>query len=295
MKSYHTVLGIMAGSSMDGIDLAVVKFNKDDETDFLTEFTKTIEYPAKIHSLLSSALSKSKASQASTDNEFGTWIGEQINEYIDSKEVDLIAVHGHTLIHDPDIQGISWQLGNGQVIADMTRMPCVTNFRNKDIFFGGQGAPLVPFGDYTLFNEFDACLNLGGIANVSVSHNKTAWDICPCNQVLNYYSKSLGFEFDKNGEMGRKGEINQSFLQKLLSIEYFNKKPPKSLPNSFINESFLNSTNPLDGIASYYEFISQQTSSDLKTSKPGKMLITGGGAHNTFLIKKLNMPFQNGN
>jgi len=276
----------MAGSSMDGIDLALVKFKNTDLIDFTVEFAQTIAYPPEIFSLLSSAISKSKSIQNEIDELFGDWIAEQINTHFSSWKIDLVSVHGHTLIHDP-IGGISWQLGNGQIIADKTGINCISNFRNKDISLGGQGAPLVPFGDFSLFEEYDACLNLGGIANISLKENKSAWDICPCNQVLNFYSKKLGFAFDKDGKFGRKGITDDFFLKELFTIKYFKEKPPKSLPNAFIDESILNSVSPLDGLASYYEFITQQVSFDLKGNISGKMLITGGGAHNSFLVEKL--------
>ena len=210
MNSSHTVLGVMAGSSMDGLDMAKVCFHTHENTyDVLV--CAIVDYPNSIKQLLQDAPKATYHRQLLADELFGKWIGEQINQQFNTSDIDLIATHGHTIMHDPEIKHVSWQIGNGQNIADLTKTATITAFRNKDISLGGQGAPLVPKGDFDLFDAHDACLNLGGIANISIKKNSKAWDICPCNQVLNLCAKKLGFDYDQNGELGRKGIIDPSF------------------------------------------------------------------------------------
>ena len=285
---YH-VIGAMAGSSMDGFDLTLSEIQEvNNEWRFRIHRSETIGYPAEIYDLLKHSAEKSNETLHHIDEVFGTWIGKVVNQFIgeDKSKVSLLAVHGHTVVHQPHA-GISWQLGHGQTIANTTKLKTVTDFRSKDVKLGGQGAPLVPFGDFILFNEYDACLNLGGIANVSIKKEQTAWDICPCNQVLNYYASKLSMTFDKDGAMSRKGQVRPDLTKSLVEIEFFKQKPPKSLPNNFIDHRILDVTTPIDGLRTYSEFIADQIEKDLNPYwKPDvSLLITGGGAHNLFLIE----------
>ncbi|MEQ9402013.1 MAG: anhydro-N-acetylmuramic acid kinase [Cyclobacteriaceae bacterium] len=288
IKSRYKVIGIMAGSSMDGLDLAEVSFFKGSSWTFKVENCKTYSYDEKISGLLSGASDDSIELQYLTDRLFGEWIGECVQDFTSEKQ-DLIAVHGHTLIHQPE-NGISWQLGRGDIIADFTGMKVVSDFRSQDVESGGQGAPLVPVGDFELFKAYDACLNLGGIANVSIKGRKLAWDICPCNQVLNYYSIQLNKPFDENGRIASSGTVNSDWLNALRSDSFFTKAPPKSLPNEFIHTSVLNQVEPTEGLRTYCEFIAERIISDASEHLPpgSKILSTGGGALNTFLMELLN-------
>ena len=286
MKTSYSVLGAMAGSSMDGLDLSLVRFNYDNSWKYLIESCETISYPRDLYHSLSQASSYSMELQKKLDISFGNWIAQVIRGFLKERRPDLLAVHGHTVTHAPR-KKISWQLGDGKQIAFVTGIPTVTEFRSLDVENGGQGAPLVPFGDFNLFSEYDACLNLGGIANVSISATQSAWDICPCNQVLNYYANKLGRAYDNRGALSRSGEIDATLYARLEEISFFNQQPPKSLPNSFIPVSVLDSTDPIIGLRTYTEFISRQIARDLSMNKPGKLLITGGGAFNTFLIEEI--------
>ncbi|MEO1253880.1 MAG: anhydro-N-acetylmuramic acid kinase [Bacteroidota bacterium] len=286
---FYTVVGAMAGSSMDGLDLAIVTFkNIPEESPWVFEVTasKTVSYPKKIHNSLENATELAIEALQVLDHQFGEWIANQIDSFIDSKQIDLLGVHGHTVIHRPS-DGISWQLGSGNTIAKTTGIPTVTDFRIKDIFHGGQGAPLVPMGDFMLFSDFDACLNLGGIANISLRKNQTAWDICPCNQVLNYFSAKLGKPFDAGGNLARNGKMDEHFFEQLSTLNFFTMKPPKSLPNGFITKDLLDQIVPMDGLHSYIHFIISQISKSLSKSSAKNLLVTGGGAFNTYLIETL--------
>lgn len=289
MKYY--VVGAMAGSSMDGLDLTLVSFTLTNG--FWTYEiigSSTVSYNEHLHEQLRDSPTKSQSEKNDLDHLFGEWIGDQINLFLTqygNTKVDLLAVHGHTVMHAPH-EGISWQLGSGQRIAEKTNIASVTDFRTADISEGGQGAPLVPMGDFVLFKEYDACLNLGGIANVSIRDKEMAWDICPCNQVLNFYANKLGFEYDKEGDLARGGVVSNELLEQIFQIDYFSKEGPKSLPNGFIPHHLLDTVDPSDGLRSYVEFIALQISKDLsfiKKESP-KLLITGGGAFNSFLIER---------
>lgn len=285
MKSTYSVIGVMAGSSMDGLDIALVDFSTiENSWAYKIQKALTVPYEKDLYKQLKASPNLGKDKQLELDTAFGKWIGEQINLFQkDTKQIDLVGVHGHTVIHRPEA-GVSWQLGNGDVISKMCQIPVVTDFRTLDVKLGGQGAPLVPFGDFHLFKDFDACLNLGGIANISQISNQTAWDICPCNQVLNHFSGKLERPYDEGGQFARTGNLDKSFYQHLLTMEYFSLHPPKSLPNNFISIETLDKVNPIDGLHTYCHFVADLISKDL-SKKTGKMLVTGGGAHNDFLIE----------
>lgn len=275
----------MAGSSMDGFDLAQVQLKMSDgEWKYQLGKTQVVEYPKDLYKKLRESPNISKSEKEDLDNEFGLWIAKQvINFKKDLPSVDLLGIHGHTVIHKP-LQNISWQLGKGSTIAQGTGITCVTDFRSKDVQAGGQGAPLVPFGDFTLFSEFDACINLGGIANVSLKSNQTAWDICPCNQVLNFFAQKIGKVYDNGGELARGGKMNAQFYNTILELNYFNQLPPKSLPNNYIEENILESVHPNDGLHTYCKIIAEQIGNDLR-GYSGRSLITGGGAFNSYLME----------
>lgn len=289
MKPNYNVVGIMAGSSMDGLDMALVNFQLESENwKFKVIKSETIPYDEWLFNDLKTSSKKSHEVQKKLDLTFGEWISTKVSLFIPSLSIDLIALHGHTVVHKPS-EKISWQLGSGAVVANTLRIPTISDFRSLDVSIGGEGAPLVPFGDFTLFSNFDYCLNLGGIANISCKAKSIAWDICPCNQVLNYYANRIGLPYDENGEHGRKGVIIEDFITTLSSLPYFKRNPPKSLPNDFIDQQLLDMLDPLDGLRSYSSFVARQLHSDLSTIQrtASNMLITGGGAFNSLLMDEL--------
>jgi anhydro-N-acetylmuramic acid kinase len=283
MKSTYSVLGGMAGSSMDGLDLALVDFTHDkNRWTFNIDKADTIAYSHQIEQELKNVSSVSPEKQVIVDQLFAEWSTNAISEFIAGFEPQLIGFHGHTVKHDP-YEGISWQLGSGQSMADRLHLPVVTDFRSLDISLGGQGAPLVPFGDFVLFNEFDGCLNLGGIANLSLREKQIGWDICPCNQLLNYFAEQLGLPYDNGGKLAASGNVNEHLIEQLSQQHYFQKAPPKSLPNGFLMD-YLKHIEPHEALATCSAFIARRIGAELSTVRPGKLLITGGGAHNTFLV-----------
>ncbi len=288
------VIGAMSGTSLDGLDIAAVVFNyQNKKWSFEIIEAKTITYSEKWLWKLQNAPSLSGEKLTELHSEYGNLTGKRINEFIKETgfKPDLIASHGHTIFHQPE-KHFTLQIGNGAEIAAVTKTTTVADFRTADVALGGQGAPLVPVGDKLLFNDFEYCLNLGGFANVSFEkENKIiAFDNCPANFALNFFAEKHGLTFDKGGELGKQGKINIELLNKLNDLEYYKQEAPKSLGREWMENEFFPVVNSLsvpdlDKMRTIYEHIAIQISKIGLGS--GKLLITGGGAFNTFLIERI--------
>lgn len=225
--------------------------------------------------------------------EYGFHLGHTVNNFLKDCRFlpEYIASHGHTVFHQPE-KSLTFQLGDGAAIAAKTGLPVISDFRNLDVCLGGQGAPLVPIGDKLLFSEYDYCLNLGGFANVSFKKNdrRIAFDICPVNIVLNEYAQKMGKDFDESGFLGRNGKPHFTLVEKLDCLDFYKQPAPKSLGREWVEQEFLPilqnyNLSVEDVLASLYEHISNQLSAII--NKPNsKVLITGGGAFNDFLIEQ---------
>jgi len=298
MKSYY-IIGLMSGTSLDGVDIVYIRISKKkDGYDFKLIETATIAYSTDWENQLRKAFTSSKSNIEKLNIAYGNYLGELVNNFIKKhkiSEIDFIASHGHTIFHNPN-EGYTLQIGDGQSICDTTGLKVICDFRTQDVALGGQGAPLVPIGDELLFSNFDYCLNLGGFANISFRKNKDriAFDICPVNIVMNYYVKELGFDFDEGGGIARKGTVNSELLNELNAISFYKKPIPKSLGFEFVNETvfpIIDKFNlPVENILkTFVAHIVFQISSCLDNSVDSKVLITGGGAFNTFLIEELKV------
>ncbi len=288
------VIGAMSGTSLDGLDLAAVEFTfQNEKWDFKIVAAKTVSYSESWLKKLIDAPTLSGEKLIELHAEYGNFIGTKINEF--KKETgfkpDFISSHGHTIFHQPD-KHFTFQLGNGAEIASVTETKTIADFRTTDVALGGQGAPLVPVGDKLLFSDFEYCLNLGGFANVSFEKDKQriAYDNCPVNFALNYFAKKQGFPYDKNGKLGRQGELNKLLLEELNNLDYYQKKPPKSLGREWMEELFFPvlekyNISDLDKMRTIYEHVSIQVAKI--SSVNDNLLITGGGAFNTFLIERI--------
>lgn len=298
---YH-VLGLMSGTSLDGLDIAYCRFeqNADAKTKFEILATQTIAYTEDFKKKFVDAEKYSTLDFIQFDREIGFFFGLQVSKFLTNFKLpkpDFVASHGHTIFHDP-AKKYTVQIGHGASIAAASNLPVVCDFRSLDVALGGQGAPLVPIGDELLFEPYSHCLNLGGIANISYqkSNHRIAFDICPCNIPLNFYAKYLGLAFDKNGEKARSGSIDYILLQKLNDLDYYKQLAPKSLGKEWVDACFM----PLlarynlavqDVLATLVEHISIQISKQIDY-KSVQLLITGGGAFNTFLIEKIKSKTQ---
>ena len=290
----ETGIGVMSGTSIDGVDIALCKFSKENNRwNFKLIKTKTFEYDEHWKNTLASAHSLETFETLKLHKEYGNYIGELINKFRNdlTDNIDFIASHGHTVFHQPDV-GITFQIGDGACIAEKTKIKTVCDFRNQDVVFGGNGAPLVPIGDEMLFSEYDYCLNLGGFSNISFrkDNKRIAYDICPVNTIINYLSKKLNFDFDYKGKLAFKGKLNNSLLNELNNLKYYKQKAPKSLGrewlwNIFIPMIDLSSIKIEDKLRTIYEHISIQIATNFNSNADSKVLVTGGGAYNEFLIE----------
>ncbi|PDH52476.1 MAG: anhydro-N-acetylmuramic acid kinase [Cryomorphaceae bacterium MED-G14] len=285
------VIGVMSGTSLDGLDLCHVIFDLKNLSDFKIANSISISYNSNILEKLHNIVERESEEINNIDIVYGTFIGESINKFISDfnlKNINLISSHGHTVFHQPEM-GITLQIGNGEIINKMTGIKTVNNFRAQDLSLKGQGAPLVPIGDKILFSKFKYCLNLGGFINLSIKSDNqiTAYDICPLNTVLNFYSKKMGYEYDKNGILSSRGKINIDLFNELNSISFYFKKNPKSLGIEFVIDKIF----PLidsykiseeEILATFVKHAAFQISKNINDSE--KVLLSGGGTYNNNLV-----------
>ena len=210
--SEHLAIGLMSGSSLDGMDLALVKFNSENgKYGFNILKATTLPYSAEWEKLLSEAFHQKPEDLTDLDKAYGEYLGRQVLRFMQDNDVvpDFVASHGHTIFHKPE-QHYTLQIGNGQALAKACGVTVINDFRSEDVSKGGQGAPLVPIGDKLLFSDYEACLNIGGIANVSYDENgqRIAYDICIANQALNHLANQESLKYDKDGLLARSGKID---------------------------------------------------------------------------------------
>ncbi len=295
MEKYR-IIGLMSGTSLDGLDICLCNFFKANQRwNFEILAANTKEYPLELKEELSQAHNLSGEKLILLNNKLGLFFGKSVIEFQSQHafSADIIASHGHTIFHQPE-KGITFQIGNGAEIAAITGIETICDFRTKDVALGGHGAPLVPIGDELLFNDYKFCLNIGGIANISVNDGKkrVAWDICAANMLLNHYAKKLGFEYDKDGEISNQGKVDQKLFDSLLEIEFHHKKRPKSLGREYIFENYVplieaNQLSIPDILSTLTELIATCIRSDMEEFGNGSLLITGGGAFNKALVEKI--------
>lgn len=290
------VIGLMSGSSLDGLDIAYVNFSHDNKKWFFQIVEAgNVPYTDEWKNKLSEAFNKNESELEELDIEYGKYLGSITKKFIKKYELEpkLIASHGHTIFHMPE-KGYTLQIGNGQEIANETGIMTINDFRTEDVKKGGQGAPLVPIGDKHLFADYPICLNIGGIANLSYDNEgkRIAYDICMANQLLNYLASKLGYDYDNNGNFARQGTVNHELLNILNDNPYYDKEAPKSLGREFfeqyqhkiIDESSLSAK---DLLATATEHIAYQIVRATEHLESSKMLITGGGAKNNYLIERI--------
>ncbi len=291
----YNVIGLMSGTSLDGLDIAYCRFtftNKQWEYEIIN--TETILYSNECKKTLLSLETADALTFQRINVEYGFYLGQRVSDFIINYNIkaDFVSSHGHTIFHQPE-KKLTVQIGAGSAIASRCRLPVVSDFRSLDVALGGQGAPLVPFGDRLLFVDYDFCLNLGGFSNVSYDYKgqRIAFDICPVNIILNEICKRLGKDYDNGGELAKDGMLSHYLLNELNQIGYY--KQTANIPKSLGKEWVLKNIYPLidqyeldekDILRTFCEHIAIQISKALSNFPKGKLLITGGGAYNTFLI-----------
>jgi anhydro-N-acetylmuramic acid kinase len=298
--STYRAIGLMSGSSLDGLDMACCEFTQNDGTwSFSIHETACLTYSDQWIKRLSTARDVDGKTLWQLHADFGRLSGRAVHDFIDDfklQDITLIGSHGHTVFHYPQ-NHFTTQIGDGAALAAESGLPVVCDFRGIDVAKSGQGAPLVPIGDKLLFGEYRFLLNLGGISNVTVQdkNGTVAFDICSANQILNHYARHLGMEYDDEGKVAAQGQLNQNLFATLNELEFYKQSYPKSLDNGYstqvilpiLERAFLSVE---DVLYTFCEHIAYQVAAHINAFDPqptDQLLVTGGGALNTHLIKRI--------
>jgi len=295
-KNYH-VIGVMSGTSLDGVDLAQLKFQISDEGVWSFEILKseTLPYSKLWKKNLQEAISYSKEKMVGFNAAYTKYLVDVISEFINKHKIenlDGICSHGHTIWHQPE-NGLTLQIGNLPIIAKLINEKVICDFRVQDVDFGGNGAPLVPIGDRLLFERYDYCLNLGGFANISFENKdlkRIAFDVCPVNIVLNKYAELFGKQYDDEGKIAASGKLNLTLLEKLNNLDYYSIKAPKSLGLEWVQDKIFPMLGDSGSVAedilhTFVEHVAIQLARQFPDE--ASVLITGGGVYNRYLIERL--------
>lgn len=303
----YKVIGLMSGSSLDGLDIAFVELQENGgKWNYEIIHADCYEYDNNWVEKLKNAITLNALDYQLLHTEYGHYLGKQVKLFIEKNnlnhQVNLVSSHGHTTFHIPK-KLMTGQLGDGAAIASETELPVVTDLRAMDVAFGGQGAPIVPIGEKLLLGDYRYFLNLGGIANISanIDDKFIAFDICAANRVLNMLAEEKGMSYDDKGNIAAGGNINDELLQKLNALEYYKSAFPKSLANDFgvdtvfpIIKTF-NISNE-DAMRTYVEHIVVQIKNAIASFQlpvaSCQLLATGGGALNSFMIERLQQVLQ---
>ena len=296
MKEYK-IIGLMSGTSLDGLDMVYVRFwGKTEEPEYEIIHAECIPYDAAWREKLRGSFYLTAEGITALDAEYGRFLGVAVRDFAQryhiSDQVDFVASHGHTVFHRPDL-GYNLQIGCGAWLHTASGFKVICDFRTLDIAFGGQGAPLVPIGDKLLFGGYDYCLNIGGFANLSFDDDngrRIAYDLCPANYCLNRLMRTLGQEYDKDGLVARAGRVNKELFDALNALDYYHRPPPKSLAQEWVDAVFMPLVNACNDatenkVATLTEHAAFQIARHFKEGS--SVLVTGGGAYNTFLAERM--------
>lgn len=301
-KKEYRVVGVMSGTSLDGLDLVFAEFLFDEGWSFKIVNAETVGYEEEWQNILKHLVTHSLSELQQIDEDYTTYLAGIINSFIkrnDIKSIDAVCSHGHTALHQPK-KKLTYQIGNKPFLSTLLNQNVVCDFRVQDVQLGGQGAPLVPVGDKLLFSEYDFCLNLGGFANISteIEGQRIAYDICPANIVLNRYVKQLGLDYDDEGKIAFTGIINEELLKKLNSLEFYKMQHPKSLGLEWVDKNIF----PLidvfqlevkDVLKTFVEHIVIQLAVEINKKNNASVFVTGGGVYNKYLINRLKTHTEN--
>ncbi|MDH5032352.1 anhydro-N-acetylmuramic acid kinase [Chryseobacterium cucumeris] len=287
-------IGLMSGTSLDGLDICLAEFEKQNTWTFQILKAETLSYSEDWETQLRNSIHLSSEDLLELHSDYGFYLGQQVKKFIHQHQlenIDLIASHGHTVFHQPQ-KKFTLQIGDGRAIKLETGLPVIYDFRSQDVLMKGNGAPLVPIGDELLFSAYSACLNLGGFSNISLRSEgkRIAFDIAPVNIVLNHLAQQLHKNFDENGALAAKGKIDETLLNQLNALDFYQTSHPKSLGIEWCHQHIfplLENIETLDALATFTEHAAQQITNVINQYSIKDILITGGGAYNTFLIEKI--------
>lgn len=287
----------MSGTSLDGVDVLCADFTFENNTwQYHILAAKTYSYSEMWLARLQHLPNESAVNFAKTHAFYGRYLGQLVQTFLKETglQADLVASHGHTIFHQPG-NGFTTQIGDGAALSAYCGLPVVCDFRSLDVALDGQGAPLVPVGDALLFAQYDACLNLGGFSNISFKQNnvRLAFDVSPCNLILNAVAQDLGFAYDNKGMLAQTGQVNSMLLDQLNALPFYAQLGAKSLGIEWLNQHFwplVKSTKTItetDLLATFTQHIAVQIAKVLHENAITEVLVTGGGALNEFLVQQL--------
>ncbi len=293
----YTTIGVMSGTSLDGIDLAYSVLHKKDVWSFKILLAETVSYPLEWKLRLQEAHRYDTEKLEALDHEYTCFLAGVIKDFIDRnaiKNIEAVCSHGHTILHQP-ASGITLQIGNQKELAVLIGQKVVCDFRVQDVVLGGQGAPLVPIGDQLLFSEYTYCVNLGGFANISmeIDGQRVAYDICPVNIVLNKVVAQLGHAYDDGGAIAASGMLIPELLTTLDAIPFYIEKPPKSLGLEWVEQHIFpvlqayDSYNVADILRTFCIHVAKQIAAQFTLVGATKAFFTGGGVYHRFLMKEI--------
>ncbi len=298
---FYRAIGLMSGSSLDGLDIVFAEYEEyGGKWQYNILAADCYAYSEQWMNRLQAAIHLNAYDYMLLHTDFGRYVGEQVNQFIQAHQlehkVQLIGSHGHTTFHVPHL-GMTGQIGDGATIAAVTGINVVSDLRAMDVALGGQGAPIVPMGEKLLLSQYPFLLNLGGIANISrQGENYVAFDVCPANRVLNMLVNQLGHAYDDGGTIAASGQLNTALLTKLNALDYYQQPFPKSLANDYGTDIVFPLTQSAglsipDALRTYTEHIALQLGYSIAGlhagNQPAQLLATGGGAHNHFLIQRI--------
>lgn len=297
MKKVYRVTGLMSGSSMDGVDLACCDLSwEDHQWNYHILEAETFPYGDELLGKLEQACNWNMSKIHKLDLELGYHYAGLLNEFHRKSGLlpEFVASHGHTILHDPQ-RGVTYQAGNGRIMAEETGLMVINDFRSEDVAQGGEGAPLVPLGDRMLFHQYEGCLNLGGFANISYVNSQgqlIAYDLSPANMALNSVAALEGLTFDRDGQMARSGKVQQELFDHLNRLEYYSETGPKSLGREWFLQKFLPFIQQAklgtpDLMATVLEHIAFQISRGIHMAGVQSVLLSGGGVLNQTLVERL--------
>jgi anhydro-N-acetylmuramic acid kinase len=302
-KTIKKLIGLMSGTSLDGLDIVYVQFTEKDEIiSYKLIYSKTVDYSDELESKIKKSATLGLAEIQILDKAIGLFYAQEVQNFIDEfhidpKEITAIASHGQTILHQPE-NGFTLQIGCGGTLAYHTGVNVINDFRTKDVIAGGQGAPLVPIGDFDLFHKkASSFLNIGGFCNISFKTNDViqAFDICPGNLPLNKFSNELGAAFDKDGYFASEGKLNAELLERLNDLDYYNQPNPKSLGTEWLEASFypkiqrdLITKDIIHTLCVHYV---EQIAKVLNQENISSVFVSGGGAKNKFITNALQKQF----
>ena len=296
IEDKYNVIGVMSGTSLDGIDLVHVEFKFHNNWRFKILHSETIPYDSFWRDRLKGLVNRSFEDLDVIDEEYTRLLAKTINRFITNNSIDtldMVCSHGHTALHKPE-EGLTYQIGNKPTLATLLNKKVVCDFRVQDVALGGQGAPLVPIGDKLLFPKYDICLNLGGFANLStdIDGDRIAYDVCPVNIVLNHYVNFLGSAYDNEGQLASKGTLNEELLSELNALDFYAQSYPKSLGLEWVKDTVFPlidvfQLETVDILHTFCEHIAIQIAKSIDSSEKKPVLVTGGGAYNTYLLNRI--------